>query len=83
METKLVVIGNSQGVRLPKTIVDACGIVLEQPLRIEVRGGAILLSPLRGARAGWAEAARSAAAQNEDLWAAMPPGNVADDDWSW
>ena len=83
METKLVVIGNSQGVRLPKAVVDACGIALEQPLTIEIREHSIVLSPVRTARAGWAEAARDSPGERERLWGDMPPDNAADDDWTW
>ena len=83
METKLVVNGNTQGVRLPKAVVDACGIALEQPLTIEIREQSIVLSPVRTARAGWAEAARDSQGEREALWGDMPPGNAIDDDWTW
>jgi len=83
METKLVAIGNSQGVRLPKSVVEECGIALDQPLTIEIRERSIVLSPARAARAGWAEAARNAADEREALWGELPPGNATDDDWTW
>ena len=83
METKLVAIGNSQGVRLPKAVVEECGIVLEQPLTIEIRARSIVLSPARPARAGWAEAARDSGGERASLWGDLPPGNAADDDWIW
>ncbi len=83
METKLVTIGNSQGVRLPKAVVEACGIALDQPLTIEVRERSIVLSLARPARAGWADAARESAGEREDLWGSLAPGNVADGDWTW
>ena len=83
METKLVTIGNSQGVRLPRAVVDACGIALDQPLTIEVRERSIVLSPARSARAGWADAARDAASEREDLWGDLTPGDADDDGWTW
>jgi antitoxin MazE len=83
METKLVVIGNSQGVRLPKSVVEECGIVLDQPLTIEVRARSIVLSPARATRAGWAEAASNATGATENLWGELPPAIAADDDWTW
>ena len=83
METKLVAIGNSQGVRLPKAVVDACGIVLEQPLTIEIRERSIVLSPARAPREGWAEAVRDSTGEREALWGDMSPANAADDDWTW
>jgi antitoxin MazE len=83
VETKLVVIGNSQGVRLPKAVVEECGIVLDQPLTIEIRDRSIVLSPARAARAGWADALRDSAGAQENLWGSLPPVNAADDDWTW
>ena len=83
METKLVVIGNSQGVRLPKAVVEAAGVALDQPLRIEVQSGRIVLTPLGAPRAGWAEAARAAAGARERLWGALPPTGRGDEDWTW
>jgi len=83
MKTKLVTIGNSQGVRLPKAVVEACGIALDQPLTIEIRERTILLSPARAARDGWEDAARDATCQPDSLWGELPPGNAADDDWTW
>ena len=83
METKLVVIGNSQGVRLPKAVVEEAGVTLEQPLRIEVQAGRIVLTPVTGVRQGWAEAASAAAGQRERLWGELPPGTRADEDWAW
>ena len=83
METKLVVIGNSQGVRLPKAVVEEAGIALEQALAIDVRDGAIVLTPVGAVRQGWEQAAREAAAGGEDLWGSLPPATRVDEDWRW
>jgi antitoxin MazE len=83
VETKLVTIGNSQGVRLPKAVVEEAGVALEQPLRIHVQSGRIVLTPVGGIRAGWAEAASAAALQGERLWGDAPPVTHADEDWMW
>ena len=83
MNTKLVAIGNSQGVRLPKAVVEACGLALNEPVAVEVREGTIVLRPARATRAGWAEAARGSTGTREDLWGGLPARNVADDDWTW
>jgi antitoxin MazE len=83
MDTKLVVIGNSQGVRLPKAVVEEAGVALEQPLRIDVQGGRIVLTPISGVRQGWAEAASAAADRQDRLWGELPPAAHGDDDWTW
>ena len=83
METKLVAIGNSQGVRLPKAVVEAAGVILDQPLRVEVQYGRIVLTPVHALRSGWAEAAREAAVHRERLWGELPPAGHRDEDWTW
>jgi antitoxin MazE len=83
VETKLVAIGNSQGVRLPKAIVEAAGVGLDQPLRVEVQSGRIVLTPVRALRSGWAEAAREAAGDRMRLWGGLPAASRLDEDWTW
>ena len=53
MKTSLIRIGNSRGVRLPKAVVEQCGLEGEVDLR--VRGGAVVIAALRKPRADWAE----------------------------
>ena len=83
MKTKLVTIGNSQGVRLPKAVVETAGVALDQPLGIQVQPGRIVLTPVGAPRAGWAEAAREAATVRERLWGALPVAVRDDEDWTW
>ena len=54
MKTKLVKIGNSFGVRLPKTVIDTCELV--DDLELTVKGKSIILSANKQPRAGWQEA---------------------------
>ncbi|HJP32946.1 MAG: AbrB/MazE/SpoVT family DNA-binding domain-containing protein [Candidatus Latescibacteria bacterium] len=65
MKVRLIRIGNSKGVRLPKPLIDAVG--LGEDVELEVRDGAILIAPVEGApRDGWSEAAsRPAGARRE------------------
>jgi antitoxin MazE len=55
VKARLVNIGNSRGVRLPKPLIEAAGLVDQVDLR--VRNGAIIIAASRSPRAGWAEAA--------------------------
>ncbi len=55
IKTRLVRIGNSRGIRLPKPVIEEAGLSDEVELR--VRPGAIVIAPAVGPRAGWAEAA--------------------------
>ena len=51
MKTKIIRIGNSKGIRLPKPLLEQVGLVSEVDL--EVRDGALVISPAEPLRAGW------------------------------
>lgn len=57
MKARLVQIGNSRGVRLPKPLIEEAG--LGDDVELRVRHGAIVILAARAPRAGWGEAARS------------------------
>lgn len=51
MEAKLVRIGNSKGIRLPKTMLVQTGMT--ERIEIEARGHSIILKPIKEPRSGW------------------------------
>jgi antitoxin MazE len=55
MRTTLIKVGNSQGIRLPKAIIEQAG--LGKDLDLIVKDGAVIIRPVRRIREGWAEAA--------------------------
>ena len=56
MKARLVQIGNSRGIRLPKTILAEAH--LEDEVELKAEPGCILIRSARRPRAGWAEAAQ-------------------------
>ena len=54
MEVDIIKIGNSQGIRLPVTILKQCGI--DSKVELEIKDNCIIIKPLKTARQGWAEA---------------------------
>ena len=56
MKTRIVRIGNSQGVRIPKPLLEQSGLEGDVELRLTDRG--ILIEPVRRTRDGWRDAAR-------------------------
>ena len=54
MQAKLVKIGNSYGVRLPKTVIDACEF--QSDLELNIKGKSVVLTAEKQPRAGWQEA---------------------------
>jgi antitoxin MazE len=82
VKAKLVQIGNSRGVRLPKPVIDQAG--LGEEVDIQVRDGAVVITSARPLRRGWAEAALSAHAHGDDGLLDEPVATQFDvDEWDW
>jgi antitoxin MazE len=82
MKTRLVRIGNSRGVRLPKPLIAEAGLSEEVELR--VREGAIVIARVASPRSGWAEAARRLRQCHEDVLLDPPTRTRFDEkEWKW
>ena len=82
MKTRIVRIGNSKGIRLPKLLLEQVGLVDEVDL--EVRDGELVISPANAVRAGWREAAISLAKREEDKLLDIPtPTHFDAEEWEW
>lgn len=82
MRTRLVRIGNSRGIRIPKALIEAAG--LDVPLRLRVVDGGLLLERMEDPRAGWSEAAREMRDRDEDGLVDDPVPTVFDEsEWEW
>lgn len=57
MKARIIRIGNSRGLRLPKPLIEQAGVSDEVDLQI--REGTIVISRIESPRAGWAGAAAS------------------------
>jgi antitoxin MazE len=83
MKTSLVRIGNSHGVRIPKAVIDQCG--LKREVDMTVKGDTIVIAPARKPRAGWAEAFKRMAEAGDD--ALLIPDTLSnefdDKEWRW
>jgi antitoxin MazE len=64
VKARIVAIGNSHGVRIPKPLLEQAGLSGEVELHAE--HGRIVIAATKGARAGWAEAAAQLHARGED-----------------
>jgi antitoxin MazE len=82
MKTRLVRIGNSRGVRLPKAIIEQAGLTEE--VELGVRDGAVIIARVTSARLGWADAARQIHQRDEDLLFDPPVLTLFDGkEWKW
>jgi len=82
MQTRIVRIGNSQGVRLPRPLLEIAGLGEEVVLRASP--GRIVIESARRPRAGWAEAAKAAREAGDDaLIETPPPASFYGSEWIW
>lgn len=77
MKTRLVRIGNSRGVRLPKAIIAQAG--LSDEVDLGVQNGAVVIARATSARSGWADAARQMRQRNDDLLLDPPVPTLFDE----
>jgi len=71
MKARLVRIGNSRGVRLPKAVIEQAA--LDDEVELKVENQRVIISASRSPRAGWAEAARELGADSRGLLDASTP----------
>ena len=82
MRAKLITIGNSRGVRLPKPLIKEAG--LEDEVEIRVHDKRIEIMPVRGTRSGWADAAKLMHDREEDVIIVHDiKNNFDENEWTW
>lgn len=82
MKARLVRIGNSRGIRLPKPLIEQAG--LGEEVELLVQEGAILIQSTTAARAGWADAARHLAETQDTGLLDTPSATKFDEgEWKW
>jgi len=84
MRARIVKIGNSQGVRIPKPLLDQAGIV--DDVELEVRENQIIIRPVSNPRSGW-EAAFSKMSELGDDVLVDGMDNIShswdEEEWEW
>ena len=65
IKTRIVKIGNSQGLRIPKTLLEQSGINSE--VEIEVQGNHLIIRPVEQIRKGWEKAFIEMAENRDDI----------------
>jgi len=84
MKTRIVKIGNSQGIRIPKPLLEQTG--LRGEVEIQAADNALVIRPARKPRAGWAAAFEEMARRGDDaLLDDVPPtlSQWDEDQWEW
>lgn len=84
MKAHIVRIGNSQGLRLPKLVLEQTGLSGE--VELEVDGNCLIIRSPKRTRAGWSEAFQTMRANGDD---ALVDGDAAsatawdEAEWRW
>lgn len=78
---RIVAIGNSRGVRIPKPLLEQAGLGDEVELHAEE--GRIVIAAAARPRAGWAEAAKAAHAGGDDELIETPAPDFDVEEWVW
>lgn len=83
MQTKIVKMGNSRGIRIPKAMLELTGLEDEVDLRVD--GTRLIVEPMNDPRAGWEEAAMEQACDPEAGKRLLPDFFEDEDlsDWKW
>jgi len=90
MKARIVRIGNSHGIRVPKPLLEQVGAGPDSEVELTAKAGALVVTPLRRARQGWAEEfarhGAEAAAKNKSGEGLLDPETATRfdlDEWTW
>jgi antitoxin MazE len=83
MRTRIIRIGNSQGVRIPKLLLEQSGLAEE--VELEVRSDHIVIRAAAPPRATWGQAFAAMAEAGDDalLDSDVLPAAWDDREWTW
>ena len=84
MKTRIVRIGNSKGIRIPKPLLEQAG--LGEEVDIEARSDSIVIRSATKPRQGWSQAFQKMAKQGEDQLLLGETPNLSSWDeaeWEW
>jgi antitoxin MazE len=86
VKTRIIKIGNSQGIRIPKLLLQQLGLGEEVEVEVEAQAGQLVIRPARSPRADWEAAFAEMAAQGDDQLLDDEPLVLTvweTDEWRW
>ncbi len=84
MKTRLIRIGNSRGIRIPKPLIEQAR--LDEEVELTVRESTLVIYSVCPPRSGWAQAFRAMAEHGEDVLLdddSPRPTRFDDGEWTW
>lgn len=81
MHARIIAIGTSKGVRIPKYLLDKYHF--ENLVELDDTGNGLLLRPIKQPREGWSTAFKTAAKTSQDSLIETPASEWDDQEWEW
>ncbi|MEP6847247.1 MAG: AbrB/MazE/SpoVT family DNA-binding domain-containing protein [Acidobacteriota bacterium] len=82
MKSQIIQIGNSQGIRIPKVLLEESGLKGDVDLEIHAEG--VLIRNIQKPRAGWDEAFKAMAENDDDELVGTGSSAAFDKkEWQW
>jgi antitoxin MazE len=83
MRAEIIRIGNSKGLRIPKAVLEQCG--MKRTVNLDVVDHTLIITSCDAVRSGWSEAFQQMATNNDDLL--LDTDSMAhswdDKEWRW
>jgi antitoxin MazE len=81
-KTRIVRIGNSRGIRIPKTLLDEAD--LSEEVELHAQPGRLIVQAVRHPRSGWANAAKRMRTRGDDALLDEATATKFDrEEWKW
>ena len=82
VRVRIIRMGNSRGIRIPKTILEECN--LREIVELQGQRGKLVVKPVGGVRKGWEEAYRRMSEARDDALLDEPIATDWDKtNWRW
>jgi antitoxin MazE len=83
MKTRLIQIGNSRGIRIPKPVLEQ--LDLSEEVELEIQQNQLVIRSAASVRQNWDEQFRLMAEQGDDKLLEQSAGSLTnwDDEWEW
>ena len=82
MKSQIIQIGNSQGIRIPKVLLEESG--LKGDVDLEIHADGVLIRNIQKPRAGWDDAFKAMAENDDDeLLGSSTTADFDKREWQW
>ena len=82
IRSKVVKIGNSRGIRIPRALLEQAGLAGDVEMAVE--GNKLIIHPIRHSRQGWGAQFAAMTEHGDDrLFGQTPATHWDEDEWTW